>query len=267
MTRIPDTPGQIDITRQGRGRAVVLLHGSGGGARQWQLLAAELAPQRRVILPNLFGYGATPPWPEGRVQRGPDQAALVLAALAGEAGPIDLVGHSLGGTVALDLAVMLGPRLGRVAVFEPNALGLLDRPGYGDHHATARRLQAAITLAAARDDLRGAAALFSAYFQGPGVWEATPPARQDVLAEALRPNPAEWGVAMDPALRPGRWAAIRAPVLVLHAQDSPSALQAVAQVLAGDYPSWQTKSLRRGGHLAPILRPRDVNRLISSHLA
>ena len=44
MPLIPAGPWQIDVSERGAGRAVVLLHGSGGGAGQWQRLTAELAP-------------------------------------------------------------------------------------------------------------------------------------------------------------------------------------------------------------------------------
>jgi 3-oxoadipate enol-lactonase len=85
----------------GEGAPIVLLHGFGGAASNWTLVAPELAAHGRVIVPDLPGHGgssALPAPPETL-----DPFADRVAQLFDE--PALVVGHSLGGVVALRLAV------------------------------------------------------------------------------------------------------------------------------------------------------------------
>lgn len=116
---------KIDYTDEGDGPNVVLLHSSVTGNQQWQGLAAAFKGRRRLIAPNLFGYGETSPWEGPSAQKVSDQAALVCALLEHLEGRIDLVDHSFGALVALEVAVALGDRAGRLVMFEPNPDGWL----------------------------------------------------------------------------------------------------------------------------------------------
>ena len=72
----------VDFLEAGAPGATVMLgHSSVSGARQWGRLIDDLKDRFRVRAVNLFGYGATPPWPAGRLQTLDDQARLVEAAL------------------------------------------------------------------------------------------------------------------------------------------------------------------------------------------
>jgi pimeloyl-ACP methyl ester carboxylesterase len=74
---------------------VLLLHGSGPGTTgaAWASLAEALAPQFRVIAPDLPGFGAAPPAPI-------EEWASLLAPDE----PCAVVGNSAGGALALRLA-------------------------------------------------------------------------------------------------------------------------------------------------------------------
>jgi pimeloyl-ACP methyl ester carboxylesterase len=88
----------------GRGRPLVLVHGLGGGAANWVELAPLLAQQHRVLVPELPGHGGSTPLPVV-----PNFAAfadrLALIADQEEMLPAALVGHSLGGVVAVRWAL------------------------------------------------------------------------------------------------------------------------------------------------------------------
>ena len=82
----------------GEGPPLLLVHGFGGAA--WNF--AELAPLlegRRLIVPDLPGHGASSPLPATTSLRGYADALVPLLE-----GPTDVLGHSLGGVVALRLA-------------------------------------------------------------------------------------------------------------------------------------------------------------------
>jgi 3-oxoadipate enol-lactonase len=85
----------------GTGDPIVLLHGFGGAASNWTLVAPELAERSCVIVPDLPGHGGSSalPAPPETLDPFADRVAQLLAE------PALVVGHSLGGVVALRLAV------------------------------------------------------------------------------------------------------------------------------------------------------------------
>jgi pimeloyl-ACP methyl ester carboxylesterase len=251
----------------GRGRPVMLLHASASGPTQWQALIAALTPARRVIAPALLGYGGTAPRDAATRASAAGQATAMAEALAGLEGPVDIVGHSFGAVVALALAAALGPRAGRLVLFEPNAFALLDRPGHADDWDWVRHTRARLDLLARRGAAAAQAALLADFLIGPGAFAAMPAERRAALATALRHNPEEWAAVMPPALDPAPWQGIAGPVLLISAQDSPAPLGAVAGVLRSLHPDWHFAELDRGGHLAPITRPRDFNAAVLRFLA
>lgn len=264
MRLVGDPP--VEYLDAGDGPPVVLVHSSASGAQQWAALVAALAPTRRVIAPNLLGYGRTDPRDAMARQSATAQAAALLPSLDDIDGPIDLVGHSFGAVVALELAVALGPRAGRVALFEPNAFAVLTTQGLEAEWAVVERLHARIALLGARCAWTAMAAVFADFFSGAGTWAAMPTARRDSLAAALRHNPDEWLAVLSPRLEPLHWRTIRGPVLLGWARDTPAPLRAVADTLVAMNPGWLPKVFDRGGHLAPVVRPRPFNRAVCDFL-
>jgi pimeloyl-ACP methyl ester carboxylesterase len=88
----------------GWGEPLLLLHGLGSRAADWALQFPSFAAEYRVIAPDLRGHGESdkPPGPYSIAQMAADVAAL-LGAL--EATPAHVAGLSMGGMVALQLAV------------------------------------------------------------------------------------------------------------------------------------------------------------------
>jgi pimeloyl-ACP methyl ester carboxylesterase len=82
----------------GEGPPLLLVHGFGGAAWNFTELQPFLAG-RRLIVPDLPGHGGSSPLPATATLRG---FADALAPLLD--GPTDVLGHSLGGVVALRLA-------------------------------------------------------------------------------------------------------------------------------------------------------------------
>lgn len=89
---------------QEKGAPLVLVHGLGGCAANWIDLAPLLAKSRRVLVPELPGHGLSTPLPAV-----PNLAAFAdrVRLVAEHEGmlPAAFVGHSLGGVVALRLAL------------------------------------------------------------------------------------------------------------------------------------------------------------------
>src|ERR1700687_1869816 len=104
---------EVSVTDKGEGRPFLLLHG-GGGPLTVNAFADLLAGQRpaRVIVPTHPGFGGTPR-PEW-LATVPDLAALYVALLA-ELGldDVTVIGNSIGGWIAAEMALLDTSRIGR----------------------------------------------------------------------------------------------------------------------------------------------------------
>jgi len=81
----------------GEGPPLLLVHGLGGAAWNFSELA-PLLPGRRLIIPDLPGHGVSSALPAPTLTGFADVLAEILEE------PVDVLGHSLGGVVALRLA-------------------------------------------------------------------------------------------------------------------------------------------------------------------
>lgn len=96
---------KVAVDASGAGEPLVLLHGLGASRRLWHRVTPLLAASgRRVLAPDLPGFGDSPPAGSGF------EFTAVTDALAGalrrrSRRPFDLLGSSLGGAVALQLAI------------------------------------------------------------------------------------------------------------------------------------------------------------------
>lgn len=115
--------GRVFHLEAGAGAPVVMLQGAGGGAANWYRLLMPLARGRRVLAPELPGFGLS----DGIEPRAPlgTQAADVISDWLDVQLPdatVDVVATSFGGLVALHLARRRPGRIGRIVLL--NACGL-----------------------------------------------------------------------------------------------------------------------------------------------
>ena len=106
----------VSYVDQGAGDPVVLLHGMPTWGYLWHRLIPELAWRRRVLVPDLLGFGYSDK--SDRFDRSiAVQAEMIVAWLNAVGIPrADFVGHDLGGGVALRLATLFPERVGRVTL-------------------------------------------------------------------------------------------------------------------------------------------------------
>jgi 2-hydroxymuconate-semialdehyde hydrolase len=115
------TTGNVETNfhDRGTGRPVLLLHGSGPGVSawaNWRLVIEGLAPQMRLLAPDLagFGYSAVPA--DYRFSREGWLAQLVGFLDALGLDRVDVVGNSFGGSMALAMAIGHPERVRRLVL-------------------------------------------------------------------------------------------------------------------------------------------------------
>ena len=87
---------------QGDGPPLVLVHGVATSRSIWRHVVPGLAERHLVATPDMPGFGQSPPIGPGFILE--DVADALADALAALPGPVDLLGNSLGGAVAIVLA-------------------------------------------------------------------------------------------------------------------------------------------------------------------
>ena len=259
-------PYDIDYAEVGAGPAVLLLHSSAAGNRQWRKLMEERAARNHLLALNLFGYGATSKWPDERPMTLGDEANLVAAAAHFVPGPFALIGHSLGGAVACAAAHRLGDRVRTLVIFEPILFYLLERHGEPAAFAEIDAVRRQFVASGEKGDWDAAARMFIDYWGGHGAWDSMNDERRGRVLHILPPLLHEWEMIGPDAPPIEHWAAIEAPVHYVHAADTRLPSRALAALLQREIPHWQFHEVPEGGHTAPISRPDLVNPLIAKIL-
>lgn len=106
----------------GSGPPVVLIHGMLNSSRHWREVALRLAERHTVIAPDLIGHGDSAT-PRGDYSLGAHASSIrdLLAVLGVERATI--VGHSLGGGVAMQFFYQFPQRTERLVLISSGGLG------------------------------------------------------------------------------------------------------------------------------------------------
>lgn len=106
----------------GSGPPVVLIHGMVNSSRHWERVALALAERHTVVAPDLIGHGDSAT-PRGDYSLGAHASSIrdLLTAIGIERATI--VGHSLGGGVAMQFFYQFPQRTERLALVSSGGLG------------------------------------------------------------------------------------------------------------------------------------------------
>lgn len=230
-------------------------------------LAAKL-PALRLIAPDLAGHGRSPDW-DGRGDYHAEVTRDVLALLVQEcAGPVPLIGHSFGATVALRAAMERPDAVSALVLIEP-VLFCAARSAGGPAYAVHQAAQAGFEVAFRDGDLRGAAAEFQAVW-GAQVFDALPVAQQDYIAARIPLVVAANATLNEDAagmLVYGRLESLGIPVLLLQGDQSPPVIDAIHTELARRLPQVQRARVAGAGHMLPVSHAADCASVITDFLS
>jgi pimeloyl-ACP methyl ester carboxylesterase len=123
--RVIDLSGEAHLWDfGGAGKPVLLIHGLGGSRASWSAVSGPFGAFGRVIVPDLIGFGDTPP--ESRSSGVRRQTEFLVDLIESvDSGPVTLVGNSMGGLISMLLAAHrpdLVDRLVLVAAAAPTAV-------------------------------------------------------------------------------------------------------------------------------------------------
>jgi len=113
---------QLSFIDSGKGQVVLFIHGILGSQRQWGKLIDRLDDNQRVIVPDLFGHGESAK-PVGDYSISAHAATLrdLLDHVGVER--VTLVGHSLGGGIAMQFLYLFPERVDRLVLIASGGLG------------------------------------------------------------------------------------------------------------------------------------------------
>jgi len=244
----------------------VLLHASASSPRQWEALAAALAPRFAVQTPPLLGHGGAEAPAGGEALTLAHDAATVQA-IAERCGPLLLVGHSYGAAVALKFAAQHPQAVAGIAVYEPVLLSwLLQDPGSREPAAELQGTGQGCRRLVAEGQHLLAAQRFADHWCGPRSWATMPLRAREAMAQRMPVVAAQFGAL---AAEPAASAAPRqpaVPTLVLGGLASTAAARRIGVLLRQRWPDAQHLWLPGVGHMGPLTHATCVNGLIEQWL-
>lgn len=112
----------VSYAEAGTGPALLLIHGMGGSSKNWRRVIEPLARDHTVIVPNLPGHGRSAPG-AGDYSVGALAAGLRDLLLLRGHRRATLVGHSLGGGIAMQFAYQFPEIVERLVLVSSGGLG------------------------------------------------------------------------------------------------------------------------------------------------
>jgi len=253
----------VELHAQVRGEAdrpcVVLLHGGGANLHWWDEIAPSLAERFQVVTLDFRGHGDSD-HPEERVVGAFHRD---LEALLEELGREDvaLVGHSMGGHVALDHASRHPPTWGLVAVEVSFGSALRER----------RRTRLALQFRREYASFDEAVARYRLLPHTPGVSEES---RRALAAHSIRELPGgTFAYKFDPrwfglpAAPHGDLGEVACPTLVIRGADSSLLTREGAESVVAKLPQARLLEVPATGHNVHLEAPDEVARAIAEHLS
>jgi pimeloyl-ACP methyl ester carboxylesterase len=106
----------------GSGPPIVLIHGITSSSQVWELVAPRLARHHTVLAPDLLGHGQSAK-PRGDYSMGAFASGIRDLTMSLGLDRVTVVGHSLGGGVAMQFAYQFPERTERLALVSSGGLG------------------------------------------------------------------------------------------------------------------------------------------------
>ena len=254
------------VWHRGGDRAVLALHCSLAHAGAWAGLAAALTGVTITAIDQI-GHGRAADWDGiSDLHAMATNDAIAMAEAIGA--PVDFIGHSFGGTVALRVALERPDLVRSLALVEP-VIFAAARAGHAATYDAFRAGHLGFAALVAAGDFAGAAAQFHGHW-GTGERFADLPERtRDYMVKRIGLIVAQNPVLLDDAagmLRAGRLEAVQVPVLLIEGAESPAIIAAVHEALAARLPKVTRLVVPGAAHMVSITHAGVVAEAVQAHL-
>lgn len=238
---------------------LLIVHGLFGSARNWGVIARRMSDKRDVVAVDMRNHGESPAMPSHSY---PEMAKDLAEVIAAHGGRMDVMGHSMGGKAAMQLALTQGDLVDRLIVADiaPVVYGH-DQSG---HIRAMRSLDLSGLTARSEADRRLSAELddpaLRAFFLQSLNLKATPPhwrLNLDVL-EAEMPKIVGW---------PGTEGQFDGPTLFLTGAESSYVKPEYREIIRALFPAARFAKLPGAGHWLHADKPREFEETMRVFLA
>lgn len=250
--------GKISYLQSGEGETVVLLHGINGNASSWQEQLPALSVGRQLVAWDAPGYGLSD-------VVGDDLNSLANSAIEFiqqiASGPVTVVGHSMGGLVAMKVAILQPALVKRLILSCTHPGHGLSRSGEPDERYR-RRLEELGNYPAATYGERRAKGMLPA-----GTDESVFRRVAEIAAESRLEGVSAAAWAIQTANLKPELADIKAPTLVITCDQDNVAPLEKARPMLELIPDVRHVELSGLGHAPYLEHPARYNAVIADFLA
>jgi pimeloyl-ACP methyl ester carboxylesterase len=237
---------QISAESYGTGRPLVIVSGALWAPEGWLAAVSLLSVERQPVIIDRRGRGKSGDNASYAPER---EVEDVLAVLAAVAGPVDLLGHSSGAILALQVAARVPANLERLIVYEPPVF-------FNDEDRVAPDLPERLDALLAAGER--AAAVETFLREGPRPPEADLRGMigssfwHRVVATLAHTVPYDARVQRSFTADPAELAAIHIPTLMLIGGASPTRMVTAARTVAARLPNLRITELAGQQHVAQV---------------
>lgn len=256
MTRATATPRTVTsrdgtaiaVWRSGRGRPLLMVHGSLADHTRWETVRPLLEPDVTLYAMDRRGRGASGDAERYALEEEAADVAAAVEAIAEDAGgPVDVFGHSYGAHCALE-GTLLTSRIRRLVLYEP-AIHAVSPPGLterlADLLAQGRREDVVTTVLRELLQLPDEQV---AQLRADPSWPGRVAAAHTIVRECR----AEEAYVF----RPERFARVEVPTLLMTGSASPPQVAAETDDLVAALPGARVVTLAGHGHVAMTTAPQ-----------
>jgi pimeloyl-ACP methyl ester carboxylesterase len=240
VTTASGTP--VAYWRYGKGPPLVLVHGTAADHSRWSLVLPALEERFAVYAIDRRGRGGSGDTDDYAVEREFEDVAAVVDSL-GE--PVNLLGHSFGGLLAFE-AALLTPNVRRLVLYDPG----IEVGGEEIYpHEVVGRLDALLedgdrdgVVETTMREVAGLSPEVVEYMRTQPSWQAR--------VDAAHTIPRELRAVKDYSFHPDRFRYLATPALVLAGGESPVALRKAAEAVDEALPDSRLVVMEGQGHAA-----------------
>ncbi|WP_419913728.1 alpha/beta fold hydrolase [Hoeflea sp.] len=232
----------------GDGSPVLFLHGSMSTGSAWRGIANELnGREYRLVAVDLWGYGRSDDWDEGWPIDLSSEAVLVEGLISHLDQPVHLVGHSHGGTLALEVARRGRANLKSLCLFEATPFNILKTIG---ELVLFEELKTAFTGyfdAVSKQEPHAVRRVID-YWAGRGAYDAMPDNVRAFLDGAVPMNMINVKAGLASTADPQDLARVTIPALAVYGEETAASSKVMSLAICDLLPKAEGQTVSRAGH-------------------